>query len=145
MVFLSSLISGKSNNSDITQENFQAHLGGDRENWYLSFAKHKENYFKKTVYVQDDVSCLRFGISNFKSWFGVEVGLMLKQTTNFQWNSLVVSALDLAIQVCKEVARLAANMDKPGHFLDIYVQTLALGPILVFIWFEFEQYSRKNK
>lgn len=30
--FLSSLISGKSNNSDITQENFQAHLGGDREN-----------------------------------------------------------------------------------------------------------------
>ena len=29
-------ISGKSNNSDITQENFQAHLGGDWENWYLS-------------------------------------------------------------------------------------------------------------
>ena len=103
MVFLSSLISGKSNNSDITQENFQAHLGGDRENWYLSFAKHKANYFKKTSLCTG--WCIMFKICHkyFKSWFGVEVGLMLKQTTNFQWNSLVVSALDLAIQVCKEV------------------------------------------
>ena len=29
---LYSTVSGKSNNSDITQENFQAHLGGDIEN-----------------------------------------------------------------------------------------------------------------
>ena len=28
-------ISGKSKNSDITQENFQAHLGG-KENWYYT-------------------------------------------------------------------------------------------------------------